>query len=139
MPLLLSSTLAQASRGQNCLLLQSSSAQTCLPVLRAIIKQACERPRETTILFCFLYPPSSFLDPSRPRADHVRIVDRTANVPGYDDAYESEKDWIAALKSEILETVRSGMSAGSDSDAFLVSFVRLITPYLQHPRVRSTS
>ena len=97
------------------LLLQSSTAQTCLPVLRAVVQQTADRARETLVLFCFLYPPSSFLDPSRPRADHVRIVDRTANVPGYDDAYESEKEWIAALKSEILETVRSGMSAGSDA------------------------
>ncbi|RDX55938.1 hypothetical protein OH76DRAFT_1396285 [Lentinus brumalis] len=107
MPLLLSSTLAQTSRNQHCLLLQSSTAQSCLPVLRAIVKRASERTRESTILFCFLYPPSSFLDPSRIQADHIRVVDRTANVPGYDDAFEVEKDWVAALKSQILDTVRS--------------------------------
>ena len=113
MPLLLSSTLAQASRGQNCLLLQSSSAQTCLPVLRAIIKQACERPRETTILFCFLYPPASILGgPARPRPlpGRVRVVDRTANVPGYDpDAPDLPADeWRARLKRDVLEAVRNG-------------------------------
>ncbi|RPD82619.1 hypothetical protein L226DRAFT_556366 [Lentinus tigrinus ALCF2SS1-7] len=107
MPSLLSSTLAQTSRSQHCLLLQSSTAQSCLPVLRALVKRASERTRETTVLFCFLYPPSSFLDSSRTQAHHIRIVNRTSNVPGYEDAFETQKDWIAALKSEILETVRS--------------------------------
>ncbi len=115
MPLLLSSTLAQTPPNQHFLLLQSSTAQSCLPVLRAIVKRASERTRESTILFCFLYPPSSFLDPSRIQPDHIRVVDRTANVPGYDDVFESAKNWIAALKSEILETVRSGMSSGQAS------------------------
>ncbi|KAI0724479.1 hypothetical protein C8T65DRAFT_4801 [Cerioporus squamosus] len=107
MPLLLSSTLAQTSRNQHCLLLQSSTAQSCLPILRDIVKHASERTRESTILFCFLYPPSSFVDPSRSQADHIRVVDRTASVSGYDDAFESDKDWISALKSELLESVRS--------------------------------
>ncbi|PIL32016.1 hypothetical protein GSI_06720 [Ganoderma sinense ZZ0214-1] len=106
MPSLLSSTLAHTSRNQHLLLLQSSAAQTCLPVLRAIVKQAIQRARETTILFCFLYRPSSF-SPSRLPSDRILVVDKTASVPGYDDASHSEQDRVPGLKKELLETIRS--------------------------------
>ena len=111
MPSLLSTAVSQSARNQHLLLLQSSTAQTCLPVLRAALRNAIERARETTVLFCFLYPPSSLLGPSRVQSDRVHVVDKTANVPGYDDAdYKSEADRITALKRELLETIRSGES-----------------------------
>ena len=110
MPSLLSTAVSQSARNQHLLLLQSSTAQTCLPVLRAALRNAIERARETTVLFCFLYPPSS-LGPSRVQSDRVHVVDRTANVPGYDDDdHNSETDRIAALKRELLEIIRSGES-----------------------------
>ena len=111
MPSLLSSAVSQTARNQHLLLLQSSTAQTCIPVLRAVLQHAIERARETTVLFCFFYPPSSLLGPSRVPSDRVHVVDKTANVPGYDDADDkSEADRITALKRELLETIRSGES-----------------------------
>ncbi|KAM5535417.1 hypothetical protein V8D89_010939 [Ganoderma adspersum] len=106
MPSLLSSTLAQTSRNRHLLLLQSSTTQTCLPILRAVLKQTIQRARETTVLFCFLYRPSSFLDPSRIPSDRVLVADKTTNVPGYNDALDSEQGRTPALK-ELLETIRS--------------------------------
>ena len=109
MPSLLSSAaLAQASPNQHLLLLQSSTAQTCLPVLRAIVTQAIQSTHETTILFCFLYRPPSILDPSRGISDVPLVVDKTAVVPGYDDVPVSEQDRNLALKEELLEAIRSG-------------------------------
>ncbi|KAI0374221.1 hypothetical protein BV20DRAFT_1011008, partial [Pilatotrama ljubarskyi] len=107
MPSLLSSAIAQTSRNQPLLLLQSSSAQTCLPVLRAILRGASERTRETTILFCFLYPLSSFLDSSRSPPENVRVVDRTAHVPGYYEDLDSEDHGISSVETMILDNVRS--------------------------------
>ncbi|TBU35190.1 hypothetical protein BD311DRAFT_745736 [Dichomitus squalens] len=108
MPSLLSSALAQTARNQHLLLLQSSTAQTCLPILRAAVKQTIERARETTILFCFLYRPSSLIGTMRVQPDRVQVVDKTASVPGYDDAhYESERERKTALKRELLGAIRS--------------------------------
>ncbi|KAI0757049.1 hypothetical protein C8Q80DRAFT_1265032 [Daedaleopsis nitida] len=107
MTTLLSSALAHTSRNQHLLLLQSSTAQSCLPILRALVKQADGAARDTTVLFCFLYAPSSFLDPSRGLSECVRVVDRTANVPRYEDEPVSDKDWVGSLKTAILEAVRA--------------------------------
>ncbi|KAL1952000.1 hypothetical protein VTO73DRAFT_1149 [Trametes versicolor] len=107
MPSLLSSIIAQPARNQNLLLLQSSSAQTCLPIARAVIKQASERTRGTTVLFCFLYPPSSFLQSSSASPANVRIVDRTSHVPGYDLDIDDEGDQGSSLRNILLETVQS--------------------------------
>ncbi|KAI0778133.1 hypothetical protein BD413DRAFT_667505 [Trametes elegans] len=101
MPSLLSSAIAHPARNQHLLLLQSSIAQTCLPILREVVQQASERAREMTVLFCLLYPPSSFVDGSHADSNRVQIVDRTYGVPGYDDSAGP------SLKDEILETVRS--------------------------------
>ena len=92
MPSLLSSAVSQTARNQHLRLLQSSTAQTCLPVLRAALRHVIERARETTVLFCFLYPPSSLLGPSRVQSDRVLVVDKTASVPGYDDADHKSED-----------------------------------------------
>ena len=115
MPSQLSPALAPPARpplSQPLLLLQSSAAQTCLPVLRAVVQQTAERAREALVLFCFLYPPSSFLDPARLTQgdERVRIVDRTSNVPGYDiDSPESSEDeWKVHLKTAVIEAARAG-------------------------------
>ena len=109
MPSLLSSIVAPSPRGPPLVLLQSSAAQTCLPVLRAMAAQA----RGAVVLLCLLYPPASILGgPARPRPlpDRVRVVDRTANVPGYDpDAPDLPAgEWRAHLKRDVLEAVRNG-------------------------------
>ncbi|KAI0825184.1 hypothetical protein BC628DRAFT_299613 [Trametes gibbosa] len=102
MPSLLSSAIAQPARNQHLLLLQSSSAQTCLPILRAVVKHASERTRETTVLFCFLYPPSSFLEAPSERSENVSVVDMTTHIPGYDDEDDGKLP-----KDRILDTVQS--------------------------------
>ncbi|KAI9063014.1 hypothetical protein FKP32DRAFT_1652028 [Trametes sanguinea] len=108
MPSLLSSAIAHPARNQHLLLLQSSTAQTCIPVLREVVKQSIEQARETTVLFCLLYPPSSFLDAeARARSDRVVVVDRTAHVPGYSDEIEEDSDLASSLRSAILEPVQS--------------------------------
>ena len=110
MPPLLSSILTQTPRKeqlQHLLILQSSAAQTCLPVLRAILKQTIQRPHDTIVLFCFLYHPSSFIDPLRVPSDRALVVDKTASVPGYDLVPESEQRRTTAI-NELLHTLRSG-------------------------------
>ncbi|KAI0639350.1 hypothetical protein C8Q77DRAFT_1045236 [Trametes polyzona] len=105
MPSLLSATIAQPARNQHLLLLQSSTAQSCLPVLRAVVKHSIERTRETTVLVCLLYPPASFLWSSGTQTDTVRVLDRTSNVPWYDEDAESET--ISSLRKTILDAVRT--------------------------------
>ncbi|KAI8995579.1 hypothetical protein BD414DRAFT_479937 [Trametes punicea] len=108
MPSLLSSAIAHPARNQHVLLLQSSSAQTCLPVLREVVKQAVERARETTVLFSFLYPPSSFIDDVSPaHPDRVLVVDRTDKIPGYDGELDAKGHVAASLRSALLEPLRS--------------------------------
>ncbi|KAI0361682.1 hypothetical protein OH77DRAFT_1500963 [Trametes cingulata] len=107
MPSLLSSAIAQTPRNQHLLLLQSSAAQTCLPVLRAVVRSASERPRETTVIFCLLYPPSSFLDSTRSQPGNVRIIDRTAHVPGYDEDLAPDAGAGSNIRNAILDNLGS--------------------------------
>ncbi|KAI0669950.1 hypothetical protein C8Q78DRAFT_992363 [Trametes maxima] len=102
MPSLLSTAISQPPRNQHLLLLQSTSAQSCLPILRAIASKASERAHETTLLFNLLYPPSALLDASRAASDNVIVVDRTSCVPGYDEDASSKDDAAASLRSVIL-------------------------------------
>ncbi|KZT06922.1 uncharacterized protein LAESUDRAFT_759086 [Laetiporus sulphureus 93-53] len=96
-PLLLS-TLTSSSRGQQPLLLvQSSTAQSCLPVVQYVVRQADSNPIAGSILlFCLLYAPSAFV---KDTPENVRVFDWTHNVPGYaEDALD--------VKEEMLRTVR---------------------------------
>ncbi|KAL7285272.1 hypothetical protein ACG7TL_000366 [Trametes sanguinea] len=109
MPSLLSSAIAHPARNQHLLLLQSTTAQTCIQVLREVVKQSIERARETVVLLCLLYPPSSFVgEEARARSDRVVVVDRTTYVPGYSDDFESGSDLLASLRHAILEPAKSG-------------------------------
>ncbi|CDO75260.1 hypothetical protein BN946_scf184967.g13 [Trametes cinnabarina] len=108
MPSLLSSAIAHPARNQHLLLLQSSVAQTCLPVLRDVVQRSMERAREKTILFCLLYPPLSFLDKaSRAQTDRLLVVDRTTYVPGYSDGLDFNDDVASFLRSAIMDSIQS--------------------------------
>ncbi|KAI0651799.1 hypothetical protein C8Q79DRAFT_1005056 [Trametes meyenii] len=107
MPSLLSTAITQPPRNQHLLLLQSTTAQSCLPTLRSIASKASERAHETTVLFNLLYPPSALLDTSREASDNVVVVNRTSHVPGYCDEIQSEGDAVASLKSAILSPARA--------------------------------
>ncbi|KAH7931074.1 hypothetical protein BV22DRAFT_1101434 [Leucogyrophana mollusca] len=76
---------------QPLIILQSSSAQTCLPVLRKTVSST--RPSQT-LLFSFLYPPSTLIDgmPS----PKLKIFDYTSRVPGYGDSWSDPRDEILA-------------------------------------------
>ncbi|KAI0335326.1 hypothetical protein GY45DRAFT_902702 [Cubamyces sp. BRFM 1775] len=108
MPSLLSSAIALPVRNQQLLVLQSSSVQSCLPILRDVVKKAIERARERTVLFCLLYPPSSFLDnAARAQTDNVLVVDRTMRVPDYDEDPDGDGESVTSLKDVVLDKVRS--------------------------------
>ncbi|GBE78276.1 hypothetical protein SCP_0111590 [Sparassis crispa] len=92
---LLSSTLSSSSR-QPFVLLQSSIAQSCLPVLSYITNQAA-LGSGTTLLFCFLYPPLAFADQPH---EQLRVFDWTEHIPGYsEDTFEARAEILSALRS----------------------------------------
>lgn len=65
------------------LILQSSLAQSSLPILRSLLVESSHR----TILFCLLYPPSIFVDAAL--SESVVVHDWLDRVPGYGDAEET--------------------------------------------------
>lgn len=101
MGLLLPSILANAQRPHsNYVLVQSSIAQTCLPVLRRLVNHQPGSKRARTILICFLYPPSSLCEGT---GDAIDILDYTGNVPGYAGTFNDPRD-------AILEVAKAGDS-----------------------------
>lgn len=68
---------------QPFLLLQSTAAQSCLPILRSILdKTLVKKP---VILVCFLHPPPTLVKPELLQSQNLRLLDWTARVPGYSD------------------------------------------------------
>ncbi|KAJ3520894.1 hypothetical protein NM688_g9093 [Phlebia brevispora] len=93
MPLLLPSIIANAGRVQQpFVLLQSSLAQSCIPVLRSIISESKTR----VILFTFLHHPSFLLDPQK--CAHVQVLDLTDRVPGYSSGAECRQTVLRMLR-----------------------------------------
>ncbi|KAH7915809.1 hypothetical protein BJ138DRAFT_877442 [Hygrophoropsis aurantiaca] len=86
---------------QPLVILQSSNAQTSVPILRKVISSATSS--SATLLFTFLYPPSSLVDGRT--SPSLQVFDYTGHVPGYDTAWIDPRD-------EILATVTSA-AAGS--------------------------
>lgn len=83
---------------QPLIIVQSSTSQTCLPVLCSLIQPA-KRPIQT-LLFCFLYPPTSLI-PHWPNTsnDSLKVFDYTERVPGYDETHDSRDEILAAVRS----------------------------------------
>ncbi|KAG2120954.1 uncharacterized protein F5147DRAFT_741810 [Suillus discolor] len=77
---------------QPLIILQSSSAQTCYPILRNLISNF--RPTTQTLLFCFLHPPSSLINVDE--APNIIAFDFTERIPGYDDSWCGPQDEILA-------------------------------------------
>jgi hypothetical protein len=76
--------------------LQSSSAQSCLQLLREIGKE--DSCHHATVMCCLVHPPSTFIAAGN---DHTVVVDRTGFVPGYDDASHGHTH-------ALLDAVRNG-------------------------------
>lgn len=74
---------------QPLVILQTSSAQTCFPILRTLISNF----RTQTLLFCFLHPPSSLTNVDVP---HITALDFTGQIPGYNDAWCDPQEEILA-------------------------------------------
>ncbi|CCM01945.1 uncharacterized protein FIBRA_04018 [Fibroporia radiculosa] len=83
MPPLLASTLTKST--QRLLLLQSSTAQSCLPIIRRLVTETRSNLSHpgSTLLFCLLYPPSAFAGAAQLGSECLRTFDWTGNVPGY--------------------------------------------------------
>jgi hypothetical protein len=98
--MMLSSVLDSSLRPSRPLVvLQSSSAQSCLKLLREIAKE--DSRHHTTVMCCLVHPPSTFIAVGN---DHTVVVDRTGFVPGYDDAPHGHSH-------ALLHAVRNGESA----------------------------
>jgi elongator complex protein 5 len=90
LPLLLNET----RQDQPFVLLQSTVAQSSLPFLRAL----CKRPSTHTIVYSFLYGPSTFSDSSTPE---VEVQDWTGDIPGYSDPRDISIELSATIKDGV--------------------------------------
>ena len=94
----LTSTVIDNTQNFPLVVLQSSLAQSCLPILRHIVND----PKSTSLnlLFCLLYPPSSLAEDISP--DTLEIHDWLDHVPGYCEASSMPSD-------DLLDIVRRGI------------------------------
>jgi elongator complex protein 5 len=100
MSLLLPSIIANSQRPHHpfCLL-QSSSAQSCLQVLRSVINHRSHKNTTRLILLCFLHPSLSLLDETK-QGHQIEVHDYTDKVPGYDDfGTDPRDDILLAVKA----------------------------------------
>src|SRR4051812_10479610 len=98
--MLLPAILANSSQPPcTLLLLQSSIAQSCIPIIRAIIKKS-KAFKGRTVLFCSLYPPTSLVEEIVPTGGNLDILDHTGSIPGYGDSQADARERIiAAMKT----------------------------------------
>jgi hypothetical protein len=93
---LTSSALNDDFKRHSLLILQSSLAQSSLPILHSLLV-GDEKKQRRNVLFCLLYPPNVLIDPTA--SDEVyNWLDR---VPGYNNAN---------TQAEILATTEKGAS-----------------------------
>ena len=99
MALLLPSIFANAQRPHSpYILIQSSIAQTCIPVLRRLVNRQPGSKRVLTMLICFLYSPASLCEG---KPDTTDILDYTSSIPGYVTGCEEPR-------KAILEAAKAG-------------------------------
>ncbi|KAI6007386.1 hypothetical protein EDD15DRAFT_2525536 [Pisolithus albus] len=116
-------------------ILQSSVSQTCLPILRQILKPA-QRPSRT-LLFSFLYPPSSLVENLTSDTSLISIFDYTERIPGYDTWTDSRQDTLEAIRSappgplsvviDSVDTLASDISSDSQTFKFIRALLTLIS------------
>lgn len=91
---LFDSVLHDECKRHPLLILQSSLAQSSLPILRSLVVEPSKNSRRS-VLFCLLYPPSIFAESSS--LDFVDIHDWLDKVPGYGD-FDKLKELLAITK-----------------------------------------
>ena len=98
---LLTSTLAPASaQTRPFILLQSSTAQSCIDTLRYTIREAISKSDGCTVLFSLLYPPSTLLEQNQLSLDRLQVLDWTPKVPGYtEDGFDIRADMFAKVSA----------------------------------------
>ncbi|KAG1755242.1 uncharacterized protein EDB91DRAFT_1097944 [Suillus paluster] len=118
---------------QPLIILQSSSAQTCYPILRNLISNF--RPATQTLLFCFLHPPSSLTSVD---ASNITAFDFTDRIPGYDDAWCDPQDEILARVNSVppgslnviidsVDTLASDLGSTPKTYKFIRTLLGLVT------------
>ncbi|KAG7099267.1 hypothetical protein E1B28_001128 [Marasmius oreades] len=122
--------------GQRLILLQSSFAQSSLPILRHLVSKNAKRK---TFLVCFLYPPSSLVDDSKSQDEKPVILDLLDLVPTYNDDWRgSQGQILTGLENEpdtssidvvidSLDTLLSDIGSVQAVYAFLRSVLSLIS------------
>ena len=95
----LTSTIIDNTQNFSLVILQSSLAQSCLPILRHLVNNP-KPSSSSNLLFSLLYPPSSLADNISP--DTLEIHDWLDRVPGYCKASNMPSD-------DLLDIVRRGI------------------------------
>ncbi|OCH96460.1 hypothetical protein OBBRIDRAFT_4193 [Obba rivulosa] len=139
MPSLLPSILASSSRAQQqpFLLLQSSLAQSCLPLIRELVRQSRSGAPGTILLVCLLHPPSALADPSDLQSEHVQVLDWTDRVPGYTTEYSDPREEVfsrvraASARSltvviDSVDTLLSDIGSLSKTQQFLWELLSIV-------------
>lgn len=94
---LLSTIVNPQKTQQPFVLLQSTNAHSCLPLLRGIVSQSLQQDRKI-LLFCFFYPPSRITSPSG-QDSNVAVFDWTDDIPGYSNEWsDHQADVLDAIK-----------------------------------------
>lgn len=91
LPMSLPLVLGEPRSSQPLLVLRSTPSQSIFPLLYAL----CNRPTVHTILYTFLYSPSTLVDQS---SSNVETHEWTAQVPGYSDLPDVKTELLAAIK-----------------------------------------
>ncbi|KAF9822227.1 hypothetical protein IEO21_00221 [Rhodonia placenta] len=107
---------------------------TCEPAMASQL-YASGGASGTTLLFCLLYPPASFLDASQQDTKHVRAFDWTGHVPGYQVScgYWKGFDGARAAASgpltviiDSVDTLHSDIGSLAKTERFLSELVKFI-------------
>ena len=114
----LTSTVIDNTQNFPLVILQSSLAQSCLPILRHLVNSP--KPSSSfSLLFCLLYPPSSLAD--NISVETLEIYDWLDHVPGY---REPSSD-------DLLDIVKRGIHTRSRSPPRYVVFIEIRCSALQ--------
>ncbi|KAG2044804.1 hypothetical protein BDR03DRAFT_929897 [Suillus americanus] len=119
---------------QPLIILQSSSAQTCYPILRNLISNF--RPTTQTLLFCFLHSPSNLTNVDE--VPNIIAFDFTGRIPGYDDLWCSLQDEILARINSVppgslnviidsMDTLTSDFGSTPKAYKFIRTLLGLVT------------
>ncbi|KAF8843963.1 hypothetical protein BDN67DRAFT_895796 [Paxillus ammoniavirescens] len=143
---LLSSIIASPTNSrphQPLVIVQSSASQTCLPVLRRLIRPA-KLPTQT-LLFCFLYPPASLIKGWPDTSDEsLKVFDYTERIPTYSVSHDSRDEVLAAVSSaplgslnviiDSVDTLASDLASDTQTYRFIRSLLNTITSR-SHPSI----